>query len=272
MKRFIRVLTAAVCASVFAAGGIVSANAAECDMVCLPAGCLSGVCVVTPDGCSKIDLGDLKNNSSFCTDGKCFNVSGCTGDNCTLSELLSRYGIVPDSERCADCGETEQVPSEQPSAPVQESIPAVIPSLNPEENNTPSAEPAEIQSGISQYEKEVADIVNRYRAQYGLKPVVLSEELSKVARLKSADMKEKGYFSHTSPTYGSPFEMMKAFGINYRKAGENIAMGQKTPEQVMTAWMNSEGHRANILDPDFTVIGVGYVSDGSYWTQMFISE
>ncbi len=66
--------------------------------------------------------------------------------------------------------------------------------------------------------------------------------------------------------------MMKKYGITYRYAGENIAMGQKTPEEVVNAWMNSEGHRANILNPNYNTIGVGYVSQGNYWTQEFIGR
>ena len=85
-------------------------------------------------------------------------------------------------------------------------------------------------------------------------------------------MKDKGYFSHTSPTYGSPFQMMKSFGISYKSAGENIARGYATPEAVVNGWMNSSGHRANILNKSFTHIGVGYVQSGNYWTQMFISK
>ena len=83
-------------------------------------------------------------------------------------------------------------------------------------------------------------------------------------------MRDKGYFSHTSPTYGSPFDMMKSFGITYRAAGENIAYGYRTPQAVVNGWMNSSGHRANILNARFTQIGVGYVAAGNYWTQMFI--
>jgi uncharacterized protein YkwD len=83
-------------------------------------------------------------------------------------------------------------------------------------------------------------------------------------------MVDKNYFSHTSPTYGSPFDMMKTFGITYHTAGENIAYGYPTPESVVNGWMNSEGHRKNILNSSFTEIGVGYVSNGNYWTQMFI--
>lgn len=124
-------------------------------------------------------------------------------------------------------------------------------------------------------EQQVVDLTNRERARYGLKPLKLNWELSRVARYKSADMRDRNYFSHTSPTYGSPFDMMKHFGISYRSAGENIAAGQTTAQQVVKAWMNSEGHRKNILSSHFTEIGVGYASGGKqrhYWTQMFISK
>ena len=120
------------------------------------------------------------------------------------------------------------------------------------------------------YEKEVVRLVNEIRAENGLKELTYDWELSRVARYKSQDMKDNRYFSHTSPVYGSPFQMMKSFGIKYRTAGENIARGQTTPQIVVNAWMNSSGHRANILNSSFTKIGVGYVASGNYWTQMFI--
>ena len=124
-------------------------------------------------------------------------------------------------------------------------------------------------SSVTSYEKEVVRLVNIERNKQGLKSLTSDWQLSRVARYKSQDMKDKGYFSHTSPTYGSPFEMMKSFGISYRTAGENIAKGQRTPSEVVNAWINSSGHRANILNSSFTKIGVGYVKDGNYWTQMF---
>lgn len=123
---------------------------------------------------------------------------------------------------------------------------------------------------VSDYEKKVVELVNAERAKYGLSALKLNTELSAVARAKSQDMKDKQYFSHTSPTYGSPFDMMKSFGISYKTAGENIAMGYRTPEAVVEGWMNSEGHRANILNASFKEIGVGHVVSGNYWTQMFI--
>lgn len=122
------------------------------------------------------------------------------------------------------------------------------------------------------FEQEVIRLVNQIRAQNGLKALTYDWELGRVARYKSRDMQAKGYFSHTSPTYGSPFQMMKSFGISYRSAGENIAKGQTTPQAVVNAWMNSAGHRANILNASYTHIGVGYVAEGNYWTQMFIGK
>lgn len=125
------------------------------------------------------------------------------------------------------------------------------------------------------FEGKVVQLVNQKRAQAGLKPLAHNWELSRVARYKSMDMRDRGYFSHTSPTYGSPFTMIKSFGISYRAAGENIAMGQSTPQAVVDAWMKSPGHRANIMSTQFTEIGVGYAFGGSgrhYWTQMFIAR
>jgi len=122
-------------------------------------------------------------------------------------------------------------------------------------------------------ENEVIRLVNVERQKYGLAPLKANWELSRVARFKSQDMAEKNYFSHTSPTYGSPFKMITDFGLTYTAAGENIAMGQKTPAEVMKGWMNSSGHRANILNKNYTEIGVGLAvnkNGQNYWTQMFI--
>ena len=127
-------------------------------------------------------------------------------------------------------------------------------------------------SDVTNYEKEVIRLVNEARAKNGLSALTENWELSRVARYKSQDMKDNNYFSHTSPTYGSPFNMMKNFGISYKSAAENIAKGQQTPQAVVNAWLNSSGHRANIMNPSFTQIGVGYVKSGNYWTQMFIGK
>ena len=123
---------------------------------------------------------------------------------------------------------------------------------------------------VSAYEAEVVRLVNEIRKENGLQPLTANWELARVARYKSQDMKDKGYFSHTSPTYGSPYQMIRAFGLSFRAAGENIAKGYSTPQAVVNGWMNSSGHRANILNASYKQIGVGYVAQGNYWTQMFI--
>ncbi len=123
---------------------------------------------------------------------------------------------------------------------------------------------------VIKYENEVIRLVNEIRLQNGLNTLAADWELSRVARYKSQDMKDNNYFSHNSPVYGTPFTMMKNFGLSYKSAAENIAKGQKTPQAVVNAWMNSAGHRANILNASYKKIGVGYVKDGNYWTQMFI--
>ena len=128
-------------------------------------------------------------------------------------------------------------------------------------------------STLGAYEQQVVNLVNKERAAAGLPALKVNTALANVAEKKAADMRDNNYFSHTSPTYGSPFDMMKQFGISYTSAGENIAKGQRTPDEVMTGWMNSPGHKANILNSSYTEIGVGYVTDSSgagYWVQEFI--
>ena len=153
-----------------------------------------------------------------------------------------------------------------------------IVSANPQITNPALIYPGDVitipsvDSSVLKYEKEVVRLVNAERRKAGLAPLTEDWQLSRVARYKSEDMRDRGYFSHTSPTYGSPFQMMKSFGISYRSAGENIARGYKTPSAVVNGWMSSSGHRANILSPSFTHIGVGLATDGYYWTQMFIRQ
>ncbi|WP_017472127.1 CAP domain-containing protein [Amphibacillus jilinensis] len=127
-------------------------------------------------------------------------------------------------------------------------------------------------SELEAFEEEIIELTNQERTDQGLDPLVVDQSLSSVAREKSNDMAVNNYFSHHSPTYGSPFDMMQAFDISYLAAGENIAKGQQTPDDVVQAWMNSEGHRANILNEDFTHIGVGFIEEGYHWTQMFIKR
>ena len=122
----------------------------------------------------------------------------------------------------------------------------------------------------SVFVSQVVELVNQERSKAGLKALSVDSKLQTMAQDKAADMFKNNYFDHTSPTYGTPFEMMKTYGISYRAAGENIAKGQTSPAQVMNSWMNSSGHKANILSSNFTAIGVGY--QNGVWVQDFIGK
>ncbi len=126
---------------------------------------------------------------------------------------------------------------------------------------------------VKTWENEVIRLANAERSKKGLPALGANWQLSRCARYKSQDMINKNYFAHQSPTYGSPFDMMESFGLRFAAAGENIAMGQQSPQAVITAWMNSPGHRGNILSTSYSQIGVGLAKDKNgrcYWTQMFI--
>lgn len=146
----------------------------------------------------------------------------------------------------------------------------------PSEVTPPSDDTSDSSGNVSSqsgYTAEVISIVNQQRSANGLSALSYSEEAAKVAQAKAEDMAANNYFSHTSPTYGSAFDMLASNGVTYRSAGENIAKGQKTPSSVMDSWMNSSGHRANILSSSYTSIGVGYATDASgtpYWVQVFL--
>lgn len=176
----------------------------------------------------------------------------------------------PDTEEKPDAPENVPIP---PAPEVPESKPDSpdLPAPEVPDNSIPDTPEIDTPpASVHAYEMQVVVLVNAQRAKYGLSPLAISEDLCVKARMKSQDMADHNYFSHTSPTYGSPFDMMKTLGISYRSAGENIAMGYATPEAVVTAWMNSQGHRENILSDKYTTLGVGYVAGGNYWTQWFI--
>ncbi|MGE7184368.1 CAP domain-containing protein [Peribacillus sp. NPDC006672] len=124
-------------------------------------------------------------------------------------------------------------------------------------------------------EQQVLSLVNEERSKSGLPSLEMDTAVSNIANMKSEDMRDKNYFNHTSPSYGSPFDMMKSFGISYKYAGENIAAGQPSADAVMKSWMNSPGHKANILNKNYTHIGIGHATGGKYshyWTQQFIGN
>ncbi|MGG3468734.1 CAP domain-containing protein [Neobacillus pocheonensis] len=191
--------------------------------------------------------------------------------NSVIEKYLASLGINLSS----NAGQQQVQAPQTQTQTVQTQQPTQTAATRPvQQQPSTSTQPTTTQttSALSAYEQKVVNLTNQERAKNGLSALKVDLNLSKMAHEKSRDMSANGYFSHTSPTYGSPFDMMKKYGITYHYAGENIAMGQRTPEEVVNAWMNSEGHRKNILNPNYNYIGVGYVSQGNYWTQEFIGK
>ncbi|MCD8180151.1 MAG: CAP domain-containing protein [Firmicutes bacterium] len=159
--------------------------------------------------------------------------------------------------------------AEATAAPTAEPAqPTAAPTTEP--TAAPTAAPTE-----SDMEQEVFELVNEVRAENGLSALTWAEDLAEIARAHSADMINRGFFSHTNPDGESPFDRLKSNGISYRAAAENIACGQRTAEAVMESWMNSSGHRANILSSSVKEIGIGAAKDSQgivYWTQLFVTR
>ena len=141
-------------------------------------------------------------------------------------------------------------------------------SNNNNSNNTTNT------TSLTSDEWEVFNLINQQRSQNGLSPLKIDYEVQRVARIKAQDMVNNNYFSHTSPTYGSPFNMLNNFKVSYRTAGENIA-GNSSNSAAVTAWMNSSGHKANILNSSFNYTGIGVINGSKYgkiYVQMFIGK
>lgn len=173
-----------------------------------------------------------------------------------------------------------QLPTAQPTAvPTQNptaeptSAPTQIPTAEP--TSAPTQAPTAAPAGEKAMEQEVLRLVNQARTENGLNTLAWADDLADIARAHSADMIKRSFFSHTNPDGQSPFDRIKNNGISYRAAAENIAYGQPNAASVMNSWMNSSGHRANILNANLKEIGIGAVKNSSgtvYWTQVFISR
>jgi len=123
-------------------------------------------------------------------------------------------------------------------------------------------------------EQEVFNLINQQRVNNGLSALKIDNEVQKIAKIKAQDMVSNNYFSHISPTYGSPFDMLNSFKVNYKSAGENIA-GNSSNTKAVNAWMNSPGHKSNILNSSYNYTGIGIVSSPTYgkiFVQMFIGK
>lgn len=204
--------------------------------------------------CGTVELSTPSCNKNGLTYVPLRSICEALGCNVNWNASTGEINIEPNGScengSCSD--DTGSAQTETPSLPQQTEEPA---------------------SNIGSYEQQVLNLVNEQRAKYGLSALTYNTALEAVAYSHSKDMAQNNYFSHTNLSGQSPFDRMKAAGISYRSAAENIAAGQKTPQEVVNAWMNSSGHRANILNSSVTQMGVGIYSGGSYgvyWTQLFI--
>ena len=121
---------------------------------------------------------------------------------------------------------------------------------------------------------ETFNLVNQQRINNGLPALKIDYEVQRIARIKAQDMVDRNYFSHTSPTYGSPFDMLNSFKVSYSTAGENLA-GNSSNSAAVNAWMNSSGHKANILNSSYNYTGIGVISSPKYgkiYVQMFMGK
>ena len=167
-----------------------------------------------------------------------------------------------------------QVEGDYVGAVSKKYIKPIYPNNSNQSQNTNISNNINNLSDLTNDEKEVFNLINTQRTNNGLSALKIDNEVQKVARIKAQDMVDKNYFSHNSPTYGSPFDMLKSFKISYKTAGENIA-GNSSNSGAVNAWMNSSGHKANILNGSFNYTGIGVVSSPKYgkvFVQMFIGK
>lgn len=289
MKRILSMLTA----SAFAVISLTQAASAKCTLSEALEGLLRSSCA---DGSCQITIGDVAKSAA----GAVVNIGGkdCTlndllGGSCgsntavnvranKIEEVLKRladltsgsFGKTPLPEN-AEKEPFSPVPDEKPEEEIpQSTLPSIQEESRPEKPQTEAHQTQTTdasQSTEMSYEDRVVELVNEQRRAYGLSEV----KADNAALMSAAAVRAKEQatlFSHTRPNGSRCFTVLDEYGVTYRKAGENVAYGQSSPEEVMRAWMNSEGHRANILNASYTTIGVGFYRVGSvcYWSQLFI--
>lgn len=192
---------------------------------------------------------------------------GQPGDPDTPDNNQPENPSVPDDNQPENPGTPDNNQPENPSTPdgSQPENPGTPDNNQPENPSVPDTD-----TENANFVRQVVNLVNQERAKAGLSPVTADTSIQAAAQVRAKEIEKS--FSHTRPDGSSFSTALTQQGVTYRGSGENIAWGQKTPEQVMNGWMNSDGHRANILNKNFTKIGVGYHQNASgtnYWTQLF---
>ncbi len=206
--------------------------------------------------------------------------------NCSSCSLAC--GACKSDQDCAQCDSCAPcLATARPQETEQPPLPTAAPTAQPAQTPTkrpaaqPTARPTATSAAstgdyttisVTVQEQKLLNLLNQDRAANGLPALALDAELSTLARLKSCDMKEKGYFSHTSPTYGNAAAMLTAFGYAYQGVGENIAHHANV-EKAEAAFMSSPGHKGNILGSQWSRVGIGICVDSNgflYITQLFV--
>lgn len=179
------------------------------------------------------------------------------GENIKIYAKIDDWYVVQTSEDIIGCVSSEYIKQAEDT-----------------QNTTAEEYKMESTSSLTEDEKELLRLINKQRTDNGLNELQIDDELQNVARIKAQDMIDNNYFAHESPTYGSPFEMMKSNQITYRTAGENIA-GNSEISKAVEAWMASESHKNNILNNSYNYTGVAVVNSSKYgkiFVQMFIGK
>ncbi|MCI8622309.1 MAG: CAP domain-containing protein [Provencibacterium sp.] len=222
-----------------------------------------------------------KQASPIAYSGRVFGKTACPSEfgqeqwaqwEAVLAQLRNRFCTVPNETPPKDCPGNIPSKPETPDNSRPEPTPPPVEDTEEDKDHTgDSSESKPETDGLTAYEAEVVSLVNQERKAAGLSPLTANLEVTKAARIRSEEQTVS--FSHTRPNGARFSSVLTEAGIDYQGAGENIAYGQRTSQEVMEGWMNSSGHRANILNPDYTEIGVGCYQDPSgrlYWTQLFI--
>lgn len=203
--------------------------------------------------------------SCSCFLGSSLTANAATGKSCNVFRYGNRIIIsnLGNLENCNVENILEQLlqckPSQNPCPPV----------TNPDTETTPDTEAPEENETLT-YMEQIVNLVNIERAKEGLAPLTMDTKISAAAQVRAKECEQS--FSHTRPDGRNFATALKEQNVSYRRAGENIAWGQRSPEEVVTAWMNSAGHRANIMNPNFSKIGVGHYQNArgtNYWCQLF---
>lgn len=228
-------------------------------MFSLPAICLTAMIGTAPISCG--DTANLNNSLNQLKGINSIKVEQFNyGNKDSLKDKLSSLGIKFDNKN--NCIIVSPPGCNKPGTG--------NPDINKPGTDKPETDKPDNGVTDKSYAQQVADLVNAERAKAGLSALTVKMDVKEAATLRAKEIQSS--FSHTRPNGKSFSSALTEKGVSFKGSGENIAYGQKTPEAVMKAWMNSDGHRANILNKNFKYIGVGYEKNASgtaYWTQLF---